>query len=74
MKMYFVTYTLITYQYMEDGRGKESRTILVEAESEAKAKETLEKYWENKSDSYSTSYGVQDVCVIPTIKQVDILK
>lgn len=74
MKIYFVTYTLVTYQYMENGNEKESRTIMVEAESESKAEETLEKYWDNKSDSYSTSYGLQDICVCPTIKQSEILK
>ena len=59
---------------MEDGSKKENRSILVEAESEEKASETLKKYWENKSDNYGRSYDVWDLDVVPTISQLEILK
>lgn len=74
MKTYLVQYTLLTYQYMEDGKTKEPKTILIEAENEEKAKETLKKYWENKSDSFSTSYGTDDIIIIPSINQTEVLK
>jgi len=74
MKTFLINYELAVYQYMEHGKKIKKLSILVEAEDEDKAKKTLEKYWENKSDSYGTSYGIMDMEVVPSIKQTDILK
>lgn len=76
MKTYFIEYKLITYQYMESGSSSKNsklKTIMVEANDESKAEETLVKYWENKSDSFSTNYRVDDICVAPMIRQSEIL-
>lgn len=58
---------------MEDGTQKENKTAMVEAESEDKAKETLNKYWDNNSDPYSVSYDIRDVEIAISLKQSEIL-
>ena len=74
MKTFMIQYVLSISQYMEDRSKKENRTILVQADSEEKAKETLDAYYEKRSDSFSTYYTVTNYEVIPSIKQVDFLK
>ncbi len=74
MQPFLINYVLLTYEYMMIGYKEENKTILVEAESEDKAKDTLEKYLESKSDPYSTSYSTGDVNVVPVIKQIDYIK
>jgi hypothetical protein len=74
MKTFLIKYTLVTYYYMQPQKGRSEKTIFVEAEDDIKAVKTLKKYWENKSDSFSQSFYVQDLDVTETIRQVDILK
>lgn len=71
MRTFLVNYVLRTSQYMESGSKTENKVILIEALDEAGAKETLEKYWDKKSDNYGTSYVVCDSEVAPTISQID---
>lgn len=73
MKTFLCNYTLSISYYM----GKdltENKMMLVEAENEDKAKETLMKYWENRTSEYDVYYYVCDCDVTPTISQKDILK
>ena len=73
MKTFLINYTLKKSSYMQDDSKEENKSILVEAESEDKAVRTLEKYWEDKSDSYGDSYDVWGYDVVPTISQSEIL-
>lgn len=72
MKTFLINFELTTYYYM-DGNKTNSKTILVEAEDEHKAIETLKKYYDDKSDKYSVSYGVYDYEVMESLKQSEIL-
>ncbi len=73
MKTFLIKYVLSINQYMEIGSKKQDKTILVEAENEEKAIDTLKKYWENKTDSYGTYYSIYEYEVIPTISQTELL-
>lgn len=73
MNNYFLTYVLVKSYYMEDGYQKENKSAMVEAESEAKAEETLKKYWDNRSDNYGVMYDAQDIEVAISLKQSEIL-
>ncbi len=69
-----IQYILTISQYMQDRSVRENHTILVKADDEDKAKQTLDAYWERKSDQYGTNYSVGNQEVIPSIKQEDYLK
>lgn len=74
MKTFLINYDLRISEYMNKTK-VEARTIIVEAEDERKAKETLEKYWDNLSDSHGgTNYYAMNMDVIPSISQKDVLK
>ena len=68
-----IQYILIISQYMKDRSIRENHTILVEADDENKAEQTVEAYWESKSDQYGIKYSVQKQEVITSIKQEDYL-
>jgi len=75
MKTFLINYVLIVQEYMQNGKKKEHKTILVEAEDKPKAKETLEKYWKDRCDSnQGITYTVTHVEIAPTIRQTEILK
>lgn len=73
MKTFMIQYVLSISEYMQDRSTRENHTILVKAESEEKAKQTLNAYWDKKSDQYGQSYSVSSHEVIPSIKQEDYL-
>lgn len=68
-----IQYVLTVSQYMQDRSVRENHTILVKAEDEEKAEQTLNAYWEKKSDQYGTNYFVSSQEIIPSIKQEDYL-
>ena len=75
MGLYLANYTLKKHEYMHDvtQNKREQKSMMIEADNEDLAEKTLEKYWDEKSDQYGTSYDVESVEIVQTIRQQDIL-
>ncbi len=73
MKTFLAHYVLITRQYMETGSKKEGKNTIVEAESEDKAKKTLEKYWDNLSNEFGTTFTPDNIEISQSISQKELL-